>query len=535
MLDRSKKLNKKQQMALIGGLTGTLLAVIVLIIIVLVITDDRNRQISSGTKPKESASSGPLQESESVMQPQETQKNDSITESQKTQLPETVHQETEDPQGSMDGSMNGNMNEGLGADVEINDVLENLPNDNETTEITYGIDVSKYQGTIDWKQVAESGIDFAMIRVGYRTLKTGEIIADNNAKYNMQEASKYGIKVGVYFFSTAVTEKEVIEEADWVSDFIAKYQITYPVVYNCERFDEPENRQYNLTKSQRTDYAIAFLERIKDNGYSAMFYAGMSELENEAKWDTSRLEGKFKIWVAQYPDKPYPQTASSSYTGKYDMWQYTNNGKVPGIDGSVDMNVAYFGFRDVEGPQNTEKPDDEKADIEVLMNFKEVNETVTAKERTNLRDIPSQGEDSNVMYTLENGETATRTGISDTGWSRVVFHGTIYYAVSSYLTTDLSYQPPQDTEEPTTDIETETIGEIKTQFKDVDELVTAKDAVNLRNIPSVTNEDSQVVVTLLNGEVVKRTGINEELGWSRVEYNGQVLYCVSSYLQLVEE
>ncbi|MBQ8627345.1 MAG: glycoside hydrolase family 25 [Agathobacter sp.] len=534
MLDRWKKLNKKQQMALLGSLAGILLALVVLVGIVMVISGDRSGHASLGTEPSESVSSELTQEDESITESQEiedtsTEEVSTGTEDLSEETEETEKQE--DPQGSMDG----NMNEESGADVEINDVLENLPNDNETMEITYGIDVSKYQGTIDWKQVAESGIDFAMIRVGYRTLKTGEILADNNAKYNMQEAAKYGIKVGVYFFSTAVTEKEAIEEADWVSNYIAKYQITYPVVYNCERFEEPENRQYSLTKAQRTNFAIAFLERIIENGYSPMFYAGMNELENDTKWETSRLEGKFKIWVAQYPDKPYPDTTKSSYSGEHDMWQYTNNGKVPGVKGSVDMNVAYFGFRDVEGPQDTEKPDDEKADIEALMNFEEVNETVTAKERTNLRDIPSQGEDSNVMYTLKNGETATRTGISDTGWSRVVFNGKTYYAVSSYLTTDLSYQPPQDTEEPPTDTETETEGGIKTQFKDVDELVTAKDAVNLRNIPSVTNEDSQVVVTLLNGEVVKRTGINEDLGWSRVEYNGQVLYCVSSYLELVEE
>ena len=533
MLDRWKQLNRKQQMTLLGSGAGILLALVVLIGIIIVISDDRSGQASLGTEPSESVSSELTEDNASTTESQEIE--DSATEEETasgTEKPTEDDSELEteeDPQNSMDG----NMNEGSGADVEINDVLENLPDDNETMEITYGIDVSKYQGTIDWKQVAESGIDFAMIRVGYRTLKTGEIIADNNAKYNMQEAAKYEIKVGVYFFSTAITKKEALEEADWVSDYIAKYQITYPVVYNCERFDEPENRQYGLTKTQRTDYAIAFLERMIENGYSPMFYAGMNELENDAKWETSRMEGKFKIWVAQYPDKPYPETTKSSYSGAHDMWQYTNNGKVPGIKGSVDMNVAYFGFRDVEGPQDTEKPDDEKADIEALMNFKEVNEMVTAKERTNLRDIPSQGEDSNVMYTLKNGETATRTGISDTGWSRVVFNGKTYYAVSSYLTTDLTYQPPQDTEDNPT--ETETEGGIKTQFKDVDELVTAKEAVNLRNIPSVTNEDSQVIATLLNGEVVKRTGINENLGWSRVEYNGQVLYCVSSYLELVEE
>jgi len=170
---------------------------------------------------------------------------------------------------------------------------------------------------------------------------------------------------------------------------------------------------------------------------------------------------------------------------------------------------------------------DDKVDIDALMNFKEVREEVTAKESTNLRDFPSQGEESKVMYTLQNGEVAIRTGISDTGWSRVEYRGQVYYAVSSLLTTDLTVAP--------SDSEEEDSGEIKTQFTEVNEKVTAKEVVNLRNIPSTTSEDSIVVAQLTKGEVIVRTGINTDVGWSRVEYNGQVLYCVSSYLEVVEE
>ena len=140
------------------------------------------------------------------------------------------------------------------------------------------------------------------------------------------------------------------------------------------------------------------------------------------------------------------------------------------------------------------------------------------------------------MYTLKNGETATRTGISDTGWSRVEFNGKTYYAVSSYLTTDLNYQPPNNNTESTQPEESSTEEDtIQTQFEPVDDLVTAKDEVNLRTLPSITNENSQVVVTLKHGETVKRTGVNLDLGWSRVEYNDQILYCVTSYLEIVEE
>ena len=203
-----------------------------------------------------------------------------------------------------------------------------------------------------------------------------------------------------------------------------------------------------------------------------------------------------------------------------------NKGTVPGISKSVDLNVAYFGYTEAEDPQDTEEPEDAEVDVEALMNFRDVNEQVTAKEKTNLRDIPSQGSDSTVMYTLTNGEVATRTGISDTGWSRIVFNGQTYYAVSSYLTTDLSTPEPEDSE---TEEDT-----IQTKFVDVDEYVTPKDAVNLRTLPSVTHADSQIVIKISNGEQLHRTGINYELGWSRIEYNGQTLYCVSSYLTALE-
>lgn len=436
--------------------------------------------------------------------------------------------EEEDPQSALGGNMT-NQN---GASVDISQVVDKLPT-NETQELTLGIDVARYQGTIDWKKVAESGVDFAIVRVGYRTLTDGKIFADTNARYNMQEAAKYGIKVGAYFFSTAITKEEAIEEANWVADYIAKYKITYPVVYNCEGFDSAGNRHYSLTKTQRTDMAMAFLDRIVERGYSPMFYASKSEMEGDAKWEVSRMQGKYKIWVAQYPATPYPQTAKSSYSGKHDMWQYTNNGTVPGISKPVDMNVAYFGFKNTQGPQDSEAPDDATPDVEANMKFREVNETVTAKEKTNLRDKPSQGSDSKVIYTLLNGETATRTGISDSGWSRIVYKGKTLYAVSSMLTTDLSIKQPEPEvpDEPTY----EELNGIKTKFTVVDEWVTPKNEVNLRTKPSADNTVAEVVVKVEAGDVFHRIGVNKELGWSKVEYNGQILYCISSYLTSAEK
>lgn len=390
----------------------------------------------------------------------------------------------------------------------------------QTTAETRGVDVSKYQGVIAWEKVAQQGIDFAMIRVGYRSMDTGVIYEDELAKYNMQEASKYGIKLGVYFFSTAITEAEAREEADWAANLISRYSITYPVAYDCEGFDTEENRHSHLSKEERSRLAQVFMDRIYEHGYTPMFYAAKSELTGNANWETSVLEKRYSVWVSHYSG-----VEKTDYTGQYRMWQYTNQGSIEGISGKVDLNTAYFGYDGVEAPHSNVLPEHVSPSADVLMHFSEVEEIVTAKNKTNLRDMPSQGDDSTVMVQLVNGDTAVRTGVSDTGWSRVEYNGNIYYAVSSYLTTDLNAPAQQAT--PADD-------GIKTEFTPCNDIVTAKIEVNLRTLPSVTNADSQVVATLYNGENITRTGINTDHGWSRVEYNGQTLYCVSSYLQVAQ-
>ncbi len=441
---------------------------------------------------------------------------------------EAVPGETADDEEDPQSGMSGGMSEGEGTSVYVAELLS-AEGANELAGKSIGIDVAKYQGTIDWKQVADAGIEFAMVRVGYRTQKTGEICPDTNAKYNMQEAQANGIKVGAYFFSTAVTEAEAIEEADWVADYIAQYRITYPVAYNCEGFDDSESRQYSLSQSERTDIAAAFLNRIYECGYTPMFYAAKSELEADAEWDTSRLQQTYKLWMAWYPDYLTPlDEGADAYADGYAMWQYTSKGNIPGITETVDVDVAYFSYENVADAKSNIAPDSVRADVEALMKFTEVNETVTAKEKTNLRDIPSQGPDSTVKVTLANGETAIRTGVSDSGWSRIEYGGQVYYAVSSYLTTDLNYQVPSSASA------SDSVDGLKTKFTAVSDTVTAKMEVNLRTLPSVTNPDSAVVAVLHNGEVATRTGINEEYGWSRVDYNGQTLYCISSYLTNVQ-
>ena len=461
-----------------------------------------------------------------------------------------------------------------------------------------GIDVSKWQGKIDWRSVKSAGVDFAVIRIGYRA-ENGKIYKDECADYNIQQANKNGILIGVYFFSTAVSISEAKEEANWVAEAVKSYPISYPVVYDCEGYLDSDSRMYSLTNSQRTDNAMAFLSAIEGCGYDGMFYVAAKELENSLRWDTSRIENNYKVWVAHYPDVTYPNVTNPTYNGKYDMWQYTNKGNVSGIKGHTDMVVSYFTADKAEAKSNASVPEAvapvEKDNVYTAVNdtvtakdtvnlrenastsanivatlkngetlsrtatgkngwsklnyngktvyavtsylttdlsyktptpepddgFKTVNEQVTAKNETNLRSAPKGGDSSTVVYTLKNGEVAVRIGISDSGWSKLTYNGQTVYAVTSYLTTDLSYKP-------TTESETTSSGNNGMKFTEVNEQVTAKEETNLRTLPS-TGDGSQIVYTLKNGEYVTRTGVSDS-GWSRLIYNGQTVYAVSSYL-----
>lgn len=405
--------------------------------------------------------------------------------------------------------------------VDVRDIEKS---DNVTDETTYGIDVAKWQGVIDWAKVKKSGVEFAMIRVGYRTLINGEITEDPYGKYNLQEAQKHGIKTGVYFFSTAINKKEAEEEAEWVAKLIAPYKITYPVVYNCEGFSDSNNRQYRLTKDERTDLATVFLDYIKGKGYSPMFYASKNELDNNRDWNADLLTKRYKIWVAQYP-KAVNSKSKSSYSGIHEMWQYTSNGKVPGIKEAVDLNIAYFGYVNEKEAKDDSPVKEVIADPLALISFTDANETVTSKEITNLRGLPGLDNDSKVVEVLHYGDTAKRTGIGDNGWSRVEYKGKTLYAVSSYLTTDLNYK---DSSKPSVDNP-----EAGIHFDGVNEKVTAKIVTNLRLLPNA-DSDETIVVSLENGQTATRTGIGSN-GWSRLEYEGQILYAVTNFLELVEE
>ena len=195
-----------------------------------------------------------------------------------------------------------------------------------------GIDVSKYQGNIDWGAVAASGINFAIIRVGYRGSSSGALVQDPYFKKNISGATKAGIKVGLYFFTQAVNEAEAVEEASMAMSLASGYKVTYPIFIDTE--SASSGRANGLSKSARTAVVKAFCQTVRNGGYKAGVYASKSWYANQL--NASALNG-YCIWVAQY-------NSSCTYSGKYDMWQYSSKGSVSGIKGNVDMNISYTGY-----------------------------------------------------------------------------------------------------------------------------------------------------------------------------------------------
>lgn len=193
-----------------------------------------------------------------------------------------------------------------------------------------GIDVSSHQGNIDWTSVKAAGINFAIIRVGYRGSQTGALVEDSCFKKNIQGATANGINVGVYFFTQATTEAEAVEEASMALTLCSGYNLSYPIFVDTEN-GSGAARANGLDKGTRTACVAAFCKTIANGGRKAGVYASKSWYNN--KIDASAFSNYF-IWVAQY-------NTTCNYKGKYNMWQYSSKGSVPGIKGNVDVNIAY--------------------------------------------------------------------------------------------------------------------------------------------------------------------------------------------------
>ena len=196
---------------------------------------------------------------------------------------------------------------------------------------TLGIDVSKWNGNIDWNAVKNSGVSYVIIRCGYRGSSTGAMIEDPKFKTNIQGALNAGLKVGIYFFSQAVNEVEAVEEASMTIGLIKKYSITYPVFLDVE---SSGGRGDHIDKNTRTKVIKAFCETMKNSGYKTGVYANKTWLNS---YINAGELSSYKIWLAQYNSAP-------TYAGKFDMWQYSSKGQVAGISGYTDMNLSYMGY-----------------------------------------------------------------------------------------------------------------------------------------------------------------------------------------------
>lgn len=204
-------------------------------------------------------------------------------------------------------------------------------NDNNY-ETKLGIDVSDHQGNIDWNKVKESGIEFAIIRVGYRGYgQAGKIVLDSKFEENYKNATDNGIEVGVYFFSQSINNDEVKEEAEFVLKNIKGKNITYPVTYDLEKIKNDTARTDNLTMDEINNMTIEFCKIIKNNGYTPSIYGNSKTFTTKMKLE---LFNDYYKWYADYQKIPL-------YPYEFNMWQYTESGSVNGIEGNADIDICF--------------------------------------------------------------------------------------------------------------------------------------------------------------------------------------------------
>ena len=216
--------------------------------------------------------------------------------------------------------------------VSKNDLLHYYSDGKQVSYL--GVDLSKYQKTVDFAAIQSEGIDFCMLRVGSRGYKTGAIQEDEMFQEFLAGAEAVNMPVGLYFFSQAVTEAEAVEEANFVISKIGEHKISYPIAYDMEFIDNDSSRIETLTKNEKTKIAMAFLQRIEEAGYTGMLYGNKEWLLKRI--DLTKFE-KYDIWLTQEENIPdYPYT--------YAMWQYTRQGEVYGIDGYVDLNISFIDY-----------------------------------------------------------------------------------------------------------------------------------------------------------------------------------------------
>ena len=197
-----------------------------------------------------------------------------------------------------------------------------------------GIDVSSHQGAIDWVKVGKTNVEFAMVRMGYRGYGDGTLCEDIHWQTNLQGAKENGLKVGVYIFSQAITVKEAQEEAKMVLSLLDGMPLDMPVVFDWETVSDSA-RTANMTRELLIECALAFCREIEQAGYQPMVYFNI-DLAVRLLDLLPLQQAGYKLWLAVYTDQ-------MTYPHRIDMWQYTDGGRVPGIEGNVDLNL-YFTY-----------------------------------------------------------------------------------------------------------------------------------------------------------------------------------------------
>ena len=294
---------------------------------------------------------------------------------------------------------------------EINAELEDLESeaaqeDVDDTEITriqdgtnnakFGIDVSKWNKEIDWDRVKEAGVEFAIIRLGYRGATTGALVEDPYFAKNMKGAADAGIPVGVYFFTQAVDAVEAVEEASMVITLCKDYKLSYPVFIDVEGLGG-NGRADGLDIKTRTQVCAAFCKTIEGAGYRAGVYSSRNWYNGML--DVSELDD-YIIWLAEYRDVPL-------YQGYYHMWQYTSGGSVDGIEGNVDFNLSYLKVSDIQ-PMNREGtyllPEEEAQGIEAGSKADDGEEEDEAAAKSGKKDLKEDEEEEEEQEGQENAQ-----------------------------------------------------------------------------------------------------------------------------------
>lgn len=201
----------------------------------------------------------------------------------------------------------------------------------DTVKSKKGIDVSEYQGKIDWEQVKEAGVDFAFIRAGYRGYVSGKLVEDAQYISNVKGALENDIEVGVYYFSQAITEEEIEEEVDTMLVAIAEYKVTGPIVIDIEKVDSGNARGNALSQEERTKLVLHFCDYVRSKGYEPMIYGNTYSFFEMLDIDQVHDE---KVWYAFYDTYLY-------YPYKLDIWQYSAKMSIPGIEGDVDIDIMF--------------------------------------------------------------------------------------------------------------------------------------------------------------------------------------------------